>query len=136
MGEFELIARVFAPLAADGAAILRKQERDLRALLPQVTRTITIGGHAVPVANLPPTLASDAGHILSRNAPFAAVYSDGNEFRKVSLRSNQHGQDVSAIASLYGGGGHRNAAAFRIAIEDVPAMERGEFSLRYVSNRD
>ena len=125
-----------APLAADGAAILRKQERDLQSLLPQVTRTMVLGGHAVPAANLPPTLASDAGHILCRNAPFAAVYSDGHEYRKVSLRSNQHGQDVAAIASLYGGGGHRHASSFRIPMADVPAMERGDFSLRYGNRLD
>lgn len=122
-----------SPLAADGAAILRKQERDLRELLPAVTRTLVIGGQAVPAANLPYTMASDAGHILSRDAPFAAVYFDGPEYRSVSLRSAKGGVNVAEIAALYGGGGHRNAASFRVPMADVPIMERGRIPIRYDS---
>ena len=118
-----------APLAADGQAILRQRKRDLDELLPSVTRFMTIGGHNVPAANLPPTMASDAGHILAKHQPFAATYSDGPDFRKFSLRSSSpDGFDVSAIARLYGGGGHRHAAGFRIRLEDVPLMESGKIT--------
>ena len=46
----------------------------------------------------------------------AAVIRDktdgGRAARKVSLRSSDGGVDVSAIARLHGGGGHRRAAGF------------------------
>ena len=118
-------ASSLAPLAADGAAILRKQERDLRELLPHVTRTLEIAGQTVPAANLPMTLASEAGHILARTAPFAAVYSDGPRGRKISLRSSACGADVGAIAAIYGGGGHRHAAGFTVPMAAVQALESG-----------
>lgn len=118
-------ASSLAPLASDGAAILRKQERDLRELLPNVTRTLEISGQTVPAANLPMTMASEAGHILARTAPFAAVYSDGPRGRKISLRSSSCGADVGAIAAIYGGGGHRHAAGFTVPMAAVPALESG-----------
>lgn len=127
--DFWMSQRSLAPLAADGQAILRQRKRDLDELLPSVTRPMMIGGHKVPAANLPPTMASDAGHILAKHQPFAATYSDGPDFRKFSLRSSSpDGLDVSAIARLYGGGGHRHAAGFRIRLEDVPVMESGRIT--------
>jgi uncharacterized protein len=75
-----------------------------------------IGGHRVPVANLPAYLASDAGHLLAEGNPFAAIYFDSAEGRKFSLRSTDAGLDVAQIAQSYGGGGHRNAAGFKMPI--------------------
>lgn len=75
-------------------------------------RYMVIGGVRVPVANLPPFLASEAGNMLSEGNPFAAIYFDSPSGRKFSLRSRQGGRDVAAIAQSYGGGGHPNAAGF------------------------
>jgi len=77
---------------------------------------VNIGGHDVPVANLPYTLTSDAGHRMAQGEPFAACYWDTPEGRVFSLRSSANGLDVSAIAADYGGGGHDNAAGFRMPI--------------------
>jgi nanoRNase/pAp phosphatase (c-di-AMP/oligoRNAs hydrolase) len=46
--------------------------------------------------------------------PFAACYWDTPDGRFFSLRSSDAGEDVSAIAQQYGGGGHRNAAGFSV----------------------
>jgi uncharacterized protein len=75
---------------------------------------MVIGGFDVPVANLPYTLSSDAGHLMAQNEPFAACYWDTPDGRVFSLRSSDAGQDVSAVAKSYGGGGHRNAAGFQV----------------------
>ncbi|MBU1711212.1 MAG: bifunctional oligoribonuclease/PAP phosphatase NrnA [Proteobacteria bacterium] len=40
----------------------------------------------------------------------------------VSLRSKGNGCDVAAVASKFGGGGHRNAAGFRILNQSVDAV--------------
>lgn len=104
-----------APLAQDGTAILRQRKRDLDELLPEVTRTMTIGGFTVPVANLPPTLADDALEILAKDQYFAATYSDGPRLRRFILRSlAPNGIDVSVIAMRLGGSGGKHAAEFRI----------------------
>lgn len=102
-------------LAADGAAILRKQQQDLDLLLPLLTHTMWIGNDLVQVANLPHTMASDAGDRLAVGQAFAATYWDGPKWRTFSLRSQApDGADVSQIAKKYGGGGHRHAAGFRV----------------------
>lgn len=109
-----LIADHIEALRLDGHAIERKQQKDVAALVASNSRYMLIGGVTVPAVNLPHTMASDAGHLLSQGQPFAAIYWDTAEGRHFSLRSTDEGEDVSAIAKQYGGGGHRNAAGFRV----------------------
>ena len=69
------------------------------------------------VVNCPPMFASEVGHALLEahpDAPFAATYFDADRVRMWSLRSTDAREDVSAIASKFGGGGHRNAAGFSV----------------------
>lgn len=101
-------------LAPEGAAIDRKHLRDIDSLLKITKGRIDIRGHNVPYANMPVTMCSDAGNIMAKGEPFAMTYYDGPEFRFYSLRSTDAGVDVSEIAKTYGGGGHRNAAGFRL----------------------
>lgn len=101
-------------LAEGGIAIERKHFKDIKELLKTYQRTMVIGGHEVPVCNVPYTMSSDAGHIMAQLAPFAACYSDGPDGRHFSLRSTDAGIDVSEIAKIYGGGGHRNASGFKV----------------------
>ncbi|KAB6717721.1 DHH family phosphoesterase [Roseobacter sp. TSBP12] len=104
-------------LISEGKAILRKHNRDIRQMLEITKREMVIGGVSVPVANLPYTMASDAAGLMAEDAPFAATYFDGPEGRAFSLRSRgEKGADVSEIAKAYGGGGHRNAAGFKMPI--------------------
>jgi nanoRNase/pAp phosphatase (c-di-AMP/oligoRNAs hydrolase) len=84
---------------------------------------MTIGGHRVPVANLPYTMSSDAGHEMAKGRPFAACYWDTPEGRVFSLRSNDEGVDVSEVAKQYGGGGHRNASGFTVSFAAATAFE-------------
>jgi oligoribonuclease NrnB/cAMP/cGMP phosphodiesterase (DHH superfamily) len=99
-----------------GQAILRKEAKDLGELIPLTQRLMVLCGTIVPVANLPYTMASEAGEIMSRGKPFSATYYDGATHRVFSLRSHSDGEDVSAVARHYGGGGHRHAAGFRMPI--------------------
>lgn len=119
----ELMAAEVATLAAEGEAIERKHFKDIQELIDVVTRDMVIGGYCVPVANLPYTLTSDAGHELARGRPFAACYWDTPAGRVFSLRSTDDGIDVSEIAKQYGGGGHRNAAGFRVSFTEAQAFE-------------
>lgn len=99
-----------------GEAILRLQRKNLDALLDASTRTMRIGGHLVPVANVPFYMASDAGNVLAEGNPFAATYFDrADGQRQFSLRSDSGGANVSEIAKVYGGGGHKHAAGFMVS---------------------
>lgn len=73
-----------------------------------------IAGHKVPVLNLSDNI-SEVGNQLCQKFPeaaFSASYCDRKDGKRSwSLRSIGD-FDVSAIAKLFGGGGHRNAAGF------------------------
>lgn len=101
-------------MTAAGAAIERKHHKDVAELLGVCQRTMSIGGHTVPVASLPYTMVSDAAHAMAEGQPFAACYWDTAEGRIFGLRSTDEGLDVSEIAKLYGGGGHAKAAGFKV----------------------
>ncbi|WP_409292225.1 phosphohydrolase [Pseudomonas sp. KCJK9058] len=109
-----LMATDVQSLRSDGAAIERKHQKDVAELVAVTKRRLVIGGHDVPVASLPYTLTSDAGHLMAQGEPFAACYWDTPDGRVFSLRSTDDGMDVSEIAKQYGGGGHRNASGFRV----------------------
>jgi oligoribonuclease NrnB/cAMP/cGMP phosphodiesterase (DHH superfamily) len=103
-----------AQMIAAGAALERKHHKDIAELLAVCKRLMTIGGVVVPVASLPYTMVSDAAHAMAKDAPFAACYWDTPNERIFGLRSRDDGQDVSAIAKMYGGGGHAHAAGFKV----------------------
>ncbi len=118
-----LMAAAPAALAVEGEAIERKHFKDIRELLGVTTREMVIGGHYVPVANLPYTLVSDAAHELAKGKPFAACYWDTPKGRVFGLRSNEEGVDVSEIAKQYGGGGHKHAAGFTVSFDIAAGFE-------------
>lgn len=112
-----------ASLVSDGAAIERKHFKDIYELLGVTKREMVIAGYQVPVANLPYVFSSDAGHEMAKGRPFAACYWDTPDGRVFSLRSTDDGIDVSAVAKLYGGGGHRNAAGFKVSFVKAAEFE-------------
>lgn len=125
----DLMKAPVANLREEGVAIERKHHKDVAELVAATRRKMVIGGYVVPVANLPYTLSSDAGHLMCEPIdeglaglwipPFAACYWDTPDGRVFSLRSragSPEAVDVSEIAKQYGGGGHKNAAGFRVAV--------------------
>lgn len=119
----KLMERPVDELIAEGRAIERKHFKDIDELTQVVTRRMVIGGHNVPVANLPYTLTSDAGHKLAKGEAFAGCYWDTPDGRVFSLRSQDDGMDVSEIAKQYGGGGHAHASGFRVAYSNLAQFE-------------
>lgn len=101
-------------LYQQGLCIERKHHKDVAELVQVAKRRMVIGHYDVPVASLPYTLASDAGHLMAKGHPFAACYYDKDVGRVFSLRSTDDGVDVSEVAKLYGGGGHARAAGFTV----------------------
>jgi uncharacterized protein len=77
-------------------------------------RRVTFAGYAnIPVVNAPYWNGSELVNALAAEAQFAvAWFQRADGLYQYSLRS--HGDfDVSAVAQLFGGGGHKNAAGFR-----------------------
>ena len=70
--------------------------------------------YKIYIYNITGNLVSDLGNYVISNMDCDFVvlwnYSHNDELYKYSLRSNDKKADVSEIAKVYGGGGHRNAA--------------------------
>ena len=115
----QLMSRDPAALEKEGSAILRKHMKDVNELINVAAHRTTIAGYDVPVMNAPYFYSSEAGNIMSEGEPFAACYYETAKGRVYSLRSREGGVDVSVIASLFGGGGHKNAAGFRIGFDEI-----------------
>jgi hypothetical protein len=76
-----------------------------------------IGDHTPVMVECPYGLVSDVGHLLLNrypHAPFAALRVSGEHSVTFSLRSSDEREDVGAVAKRFGGGGHRNAAGFKV----------------------
>lgn len=100
-------------LFMEGAAISRYIDQKVNEVIKTCYDEKTIHGMVVPFCNAPHFLASEVGHVLCQDVPFAATwYWNGDGNMVVSLRSNEIGEDVGAIAKAYGGGGHKHAAGF------------------------
>ena len=104
----------------EGQAINRERDRQINSMLSgwAITRA-DIGGHNVPVLNCPRVIASEVLNKLAVGEPFAAAYFDSENDREWELRSVNGGVDVSQIARMYGGGGHKHAAGFKWIKPDV-----------------
>lgn len=104
----------------EGEAIERKHMKDIRELIDNCTQWRKICGHTVPVVNIPYTHGSETGNLLLDiypYAPFVAYYIDMDGYRKWGFRSEDHRVDVSEIAKLLGGGGHKNASGAELPFD-------------------
>lgn len=110
-------ARERMSLMAQGDALYRKHIKDIKELIAFGMHYTEIGGITVPTLNVPYTMSSEAGNIMCKGHPFAACYMETGNQRVYSLRSDENGLDVSEIAKQYGGGGHKNAAGYKVKKE-------------------
>ena len=118
----------FGALKDEGAAIIRAHNQNVQAALKQtVGCKITIYTEQYGctreiglAANAPAFLASDLSHELANHSgTFGLVWSMAGDGQiHCSLRSNGD-YDVSAIAKVFGGGGHRNAAGFSTDLDTL-----------------
>jgi oligoribonuclease NrnB/cAMP/cGMP phosphodiesterase (DHH superfamily) len=106
-------------LLSEADAIERFYDRRVAEVVDTATLRKLSKWEGVPVAHAPYSFVSDVAHQLLKvhpAAPFAAVVVDSYGERTWSLRSEDKRQDVSEVARQFGGGGHRNAAGFRVPV--------------------
>ena len=112
----------------EGEAILRAHNQNVQSVVKGGARKckLCIEGEVCIedfnglAANCPPHLTSDVGHELAnQSGTFGLLWFIDKDNRcKCSLRSNGE-YDVSTIAKVFGGGGHRNAAGFTVDIKTL-----------------
>ena len=101
----------------EGLVIQRYYNKVVRDLCKQAYQASTIPGDTW-VVNCPRAFASDVAHQLAQEKQCIAAtwYTDGTS-NYWSIRSLEGGPDVSLIAGLYGGGGHKHASGFRTTVD-------------------
>ena len=111
-------------LIAEGKIVLRAHQANIQKFMAD-SYMERISGYTVPCCNVPYHYASDTAHeLLQRfpDAPFAmSWFKRGDGMFQASLRSEDHRVDVSEIAKMHGGGGHRNAAGFQVGSMATPS---------------
>ena len=101
-------------LVDTGKIILEYQETLINnATDPSKLSKVNLCGYTVPCTNTTVLISEICGR-LAENQPFAATYFDTPTDRIYSLRSREDGEDVSEIAKCFGGGGHKQAAGFKL----------------------
>jgi len=113
---FIQIDNIVEELLGTGVAIKRHVDQTVKVMCENA-RTIRLGQYRVPICNATTYASEVCARLKSiyENAPFVATYSDEHAHRRWELRSND--VDVSEIAKLYEGGGHKKAAGFRSEID-------------------
>lgn len=102
-----------AEILKEGQAILRYNTVLMKRLTRDV-HSLNIRGCEVPAINTP-FFRTEIVKALAMTAEFAAGYHYNGKEYVFSLRSRTEKADVSEIASSFpGGGGHANAAGFRV----------------------
>lgn len=113
----EEMERDLPAVMAKGVGILRSNDTLVRNLCEKNAYMGYIAGMRVPIVNSA-LFQSEIGErllALYPDAPFAAIWYENGCDRIYSLRSRP-GVDVSAIARDMGGGGHKQAAGFNVAL--------------------
>lgn len=98
-------------LKVEGNAISRFRQQ----LVDGAVKRAVWGSNKVPMATCVPEIRSEVGEALRAKypeAPFAAINYVENGQKQWSLRSQEGGFDVNAVANQFGGG-HKAAAGFR-----------------------
>lgn len=79
-------------------------------------RDVVLDGHEIRAVNYTAEYSEIAGE-LATGRPFGAVWFTVGEYAVFSLRSRDGGIDVSEFAAKHGGGGHTQAAGFRVRMD-------------------
>jgi len=99
----------------EGAAI-RRAEKAIVDTHVRNAREVEMDGHRILSVNATVLFSEIAGE-LAKGRPFGACYFDRQDGkRQWSLRSDDHGVDVSAIAKAHGGGGHAHASGYEVSL--------------------
>lgn len=134
-GYFDRVQMNLIAFIDAGAAMNRLFDQQLAdiTMYPVPTRLYVVEGSCGRIGmsvNCTPQFASEGGNKLAKlSGTYGMTWCAGDEGQVfVSLRSVGD-YDVSAIAKVYGGGGHKNAAGFKITFDKLKFNDQGELEV-------
>jgi oligoribonuclease NrnB/cAMP/cGMP phosphodiesterase (DHH superfamily) len=104
--------------------ILLEQRNGSVARLKTKKHSIQLGSATGLAVNAPPEFSNELGHELAEESgTFGVSYQYDGSIDKWMFAIRSTGDyDVSSIAKLYGGGGHKNAAGFSLSRKQFEAL--------------
>lgn len=108
----------------EGKTIMRYKETMLQELMRGARAVSFAGHHALAVESSQRFLRSEIGHRMAERRGFSVGivwFFEGNGDIRVSLRSRKN-VDVAKIAARFGGGGHAQAAGFRLVFKNISSF--------------
>lgn len=108
---------LYNPFIMQGTALLDARENSIQAMYESMrTECMLLNYYRGLAVNCPKEFASDMGNFLAKKSGTFGLtwFVKANGEVEVSLRS-QYEYDVASIAEAFGGGGHKNAAGFKLA---------------------
>ena len=107
----------YKEIVARGESIREYQITVAKVTLKEATHDLVINGHTFKAINVPKCMGTDCcRQLMKQGEPHAAYYSVDNKKIVIGLRSSDASIDVSKLASLFNGGGHRNSSGFTLSI--------------------
>jgi len=112
-----------------GEVLYNNKMKQINKIISASARIIKFDDMYVPIANIPYTMASEAGHIMCANNLMSITYYDRNDGKRIySLRSPDNTDfNVANIAERYGGGGHVKSAGFIVDPNNDPILGTGMY---------
>lgn len=104
-----------------GKLFLKYDSKMIDRRINKNAKLVKFEGHKIYAINETESVSEVGARLCRIIAPFSVIWHENKNGQiSVSLRGNGH-IDVSLIAQKYGGGGHKNSAAFRLkAIGEIP----------------
>jgi len=134
LGNWDILAEEFSDpkilieILAKGEKLQEEHDREVRYIASKAKLISITGLEGLYIECPDKTLVSDVGHALAEKCgTFGAMtYKVEGGIREWSLRGVD-AFDVSALAKVFGGGGHKGAAGFRAELDDsrIVYMETG-----------
>ncbi len=118
------VQHMFEQTVAFGKGLLQYRDKLIEEAIENQfpIRLEGLSSTAVPCVNSG-TFQSFIGNQLSVGQPYAVIFYIKGEYAVCSLRSQKDGgRDVGELAKRFGGGGHKNAAGFRVPLAELDSM--------------
>lgn len=108
-----------------GKMIMKKTESMVRDIMRNYVRYINWRGFRIGLVNAPSAIRNEvAEQIMKKDGvDFALIYQIRNDKVVFSARGKDKQHNLGLIAEEFGGGGHEDAAAFAIDLNDIALLE-------------
>lgn len=106
---------VRAEIIKQSALLVKDKDKQVREMLEEDIQLVEFEGMKIYAINSPVSVSILGNLLVKKRPPVGLIWAESKDKIRVSLRSDGS-VDVGILAKKYGGGGHKGAAGFRVAL--------------------